>query len=58
MIGMKKTPGVHVPPQLNRQLRLQFSEYMDNLLSFHEVLSRDDDFQVVDLGTYMEGYEE
>ena len=56
--GMRKTPPVHVPAELNRQVRDQFSEYITNFLDFESYLSKTDESMLANLGTYMEGYEE
>ena len=56
--GMRKTPAVTVPADLNRQIRDQFSDYVANFLDFESYLSRSDESMLVNLGTYMDGYEE
>ena len=58
LIGMKKTPGTHVPAELNRQIKANFADYISNLLDFHAVLSSGDDNTPVAFGTYMDFYEE
>lgn len=58
LAGMRKIPGVHVPPELNRKVREQFDDYISNFLDFQSFLSSDDESPVADFGTYMEGYEE
>ena len=55
--GMRKTPATHVPAELNRKIREQFSEYIDNFLDYHAVIAKDDDSVLADFGTYMDGYE-
>ena len=56
--GMRKTPAVHVPAELNRQVRAQFSDYIANFLDFESYLSKTDESMLANLGTYMDGYEE
>lgn len=56
--GMRKTPAVHVPADLNRQIRDQFADYIANLIDFEEYLSVSDESMLANLGTYMDGYEE
>ena len=56
--GMRKTPPVHVPADLNRAVRDQFAEYTANFLDFESYLSGSDESMLANLGTYMEGYEE
>lgn len=58
LIGMRKTPGVHVSPELNRKVKEQFKDYIDNFLNFRSILVRDDYSAVADFGSFMEGYEE
>lgn len=56
--GMRKTPPVHVPAELNRQVRDQFADYITNFLDFESYLSKTDESMLANMGTYMEGYEE
>lgn len=56
--GMRKTPPVHVPVELNRQVRDQFRDYIDNFLDYESYLSKSDESMLANFGTYMDGYEE
>ena len=56
--GMKKTPGVHIPAEINRQVRLQFSDYINNFIDYENYLYKTDQSAVADLGTYMDNYKE
>lgn len=58
LLGMMQTPGAHVPAELNRQVKAQFSEYLDNFMSYQSILSRSDKSAVADFGTFMDNYEE
>lgn len=58
LIGMRKTPGCRVPPELNRMLKDQFADYVANLKCFFGILPKDDTSTVADFGTYMDCYEE
>ena len=58
LIGMRRTPATHVPASLNRQIREQFSEYIDEFLDFQSYLSQDDDSMIANFGTFMDGYTE
>lgn len=58
LAGLRKTPGIHVPPKLNRQIHDQFADYVKDFAKFHPILSRGDETPVADFGTYMDGYEE
>jgi hypothetical protein len=55
--GMRKTPGVHVPPELNRKIKEQFSDYLTNYLDY-QTFVKEDETPISDFGTYMDGYEE
>ena len=56
--GMRKTPAVHVPAELNRKVREQFSDYIANFLDFENYLSQSDESMLANFGTFMDGYEE
>lgn len=56
--GMRKTPPVYVPADLNRQVRDQFADYISNFLDFESYLSKSDESMLANFGTYMDGYEE
>ena len=58
LIGMRLEPGTHVPAELNRKIREQFSEYITEFLDFQSFLSQDDDSMIANFGTYMDGYED
>ena len=55
---MRQHPGVHIPPELNRQVRAQFDDYIKDFLNIEILLSMEDLSRLADFGTYMEGYEE
>lgn len=55
--GMRKTPGVDVPAELNRRVRDQFSVYMESYLDYLSFV-REDDSPLADFGTFMDGYKE
>lgn len=56
--GMRKTPAVHVPAELNRKIKEQFKDYIDNFLDFESYLSKTDESMLANFGSYMDGYEE
>ena len=58
LAGIRKTPGVRVPAELNRRVRAQFADYVKNFVDYQTVLSGDDDTAAADFGTYMDLYEE
>ena len=53
---IRRLPGIYVSPELNRAARDQFKDYVDNLISFQKIIG--DTSRPVDLGNYMNGYEE
>lgn len=55
---MRKMPPVHVPAELNRKVKAQFSEYIENFLDFESYLSKSDESMLANFGTFMDGYEE
>lgn len=58
LAGMRKTPGVRVPGELNRKIREQFSNYLLNLFDYLAIVAPSDESAIADFGSYMEGYEE
>ena len=58
LAGIRREPGVRVPPELNRAVRDQFAAYLDNYIAFQRYLSPDDMSPVADFGNYMDFYEE
>ena len=58
LAGMRRTPGAHVPPELNRMVKEQFGVYLANFLDFQAIISATDESQLADFGTYMDGYKE
>lgn len=58
LAGISKTEGAHIPAEMNRKVREQFVDYLDNFISFQKYLSQDDDSPMADFGTYMDNYEE
>lgn len=58
LAGMRITPGIFVPPELNRMIKEQFSDYVRNFVDCQAVLSGVDTSPVADFGTFMDNYEE
>lgn len=56
--AMRREPAAHVPPELNRQVKQQFSDYLKNYIAFQPYLSFDDETALADFGNYMDNYEE
>lgn len=55
---MQRIPGVHIPNDLNRQIRDQFSRGISEYIRFHQMSPMVDRSPLVDLGSYMDYYEE
>ena len=58
LVGMQKSHGVHVAPELNRMIREQFSAYVENFIACQSILTANDDSMLVNFGTFMDNYEE
>ena len=58
MIGLQKSHGVRVAPELNHMIREQFAAYVDNFVDCRAILTANDDSALVNFGTYMDGYED
>lgn len=56
--GLQKTPGIHVPPELNRAVKDQFADCIRNFIDFQSVISSGDSSALADFGRFMDGYEE
>jgi hypothetical protein len=56
--GMRRTPGVQVPADLNRAVRDQLSDYVHAYLHCMALIGADDDSPEANFGTFMDGYEE
>ena len=55
--SMRKLPAVKTPSELNRKVREQFADYLENYLDYLTFV-REDDSPMADFGTFMDGYEE
>lgn len=55
---MRRQPGVHVDPALNRAVRDRFMPYIVNYINYQRVAEIHDASALADFGSYMEGYEE
>ena len=58
LVGMQKSHGVHIAPELNRMLREQFAPYVENFVACRAILTGNDGSALVNFGTYMDNYEE
>ena len=58
VVDMQRIPGARVDPELNRLIRDQFSNHINEYIRFHLSSPMRDQSPVLDLGTFMDGYEE
>ena len=58
LVGMQKSHGVHVAPELNSMIREQFAAYVQNFVDCQAILTANDDSALVNFGSYMDNYEE
>lgn len=55
---MRQLPGARVPADLNRRVRDQFARGIGEYIRFNRASKKADTSPLVDLGTFMDGYEE
>lgn len=55
---IRNLPGVHVPAELNRKVKAQFADYIDNFISYQAILVNKDTSPLADFGSFMDYYEE
>lgn len=55
---IREIPGVHVDPELNRKVKELFAPHINEYIRFHKAAPKQDNSPVLDLGTYMDFYEE
>ena len=55
---MRRIPGARVDPALNRQIRDRFAPRILEYINFHRSSPMIDQSPVLDLGSFMDGYEE
>lgn len=58
LAGIRKTPGAHVPADLNRRVRSQFSGYIKHFTRYQKIIAKGDGSPMADFGTYMNNYME
>ena len=56
--SLRRIPATDVPPGLNRFVRSQFMPFILNFFECYRAVMPDDGSALVDLGTYMDGYQE
>lgn len=55
---MQSIPGAHVPPEINRQVKAQFEHRIREYIRYNAAAKKVDHSPLVDLGTFMNHYEE
>lgn len=55
---IRRLPEVNVPADLNRKVKEQFKDYIENFLDYQTILVEKDTSPLADFGTYMNGYQE
>ena len=55
---IRTLPGVHVPAELNRAVKAQFENYVQNFINYQSILIEKDTSPIADFGAFMDGYEE
>ena len=58
LVGMQKSHGVYVAPELNKQVRNLFSADIQNFVDCQTILTAKDDSMLVNFGSYMDNYQE
>lgn len=58
LAGIRKTPGAHIPPELNRAVKAQFADYLSNFIDFRAIVTGEDESPLADLGSFMDNYGE
>lgn len=56
--AVETLPRTTIQAELNRKLERQFSEYVESITNYSEILSDGDMSPLAHFGSYMEGYEE
>lgn len=55
---LRQIPGVHVPAEINRQVRSLFERGIGEYINFYKAAHKPDVTPLIDFGTYMDNYEE
>lgn len=58
MLAMRRIPETVIPSGLNRFIRSNFMPFFMNFFEYYKSVMLKDGSAIVDLGTYMDGYEE
>lgn len=55
---IRQIPCTNVLPELNSEIKNLFAQHIKEYVNFHEASPRKDKSPILDLGTFMDGYEE
>ena len=55
LAGIRATPGAHIPSEMNRQLKVQFEDYIDMFIEYQRIVPTDKSAKA-EFGTYMDNY--
>ena len=55
---MQQIPGTNVSKEINNKVKKLFAPHINEYIRFHEHSPRKDKSQVIDFGTFMDGYKE
>ena len=55
---LRTIPGVHVPAELNREVKDLFARGITEYIRFYKAAQKEDRTPLIDFGTYMDNYEE
>lgn len=58
MQGICATPGAYVPPEINRLVRDQFSDFLEDFIDYGNAVKHRDCSPIANFGTYFDRYEE
>ena len=55
---MQRIPGARVPPEINKKVKAQFARGINEYIRFYHASKKPDHSPVIDLGSFMDNYEE
>lgn len=58
VLDMREIPGVNVPAEINRKVKALFSRGINEYIHYRNASKKVDNSPLVDLGTFMDNYEE
>lgn len=58
LLGLRRTPGAHIPAEMNLAIKRQFADYITNFADCKGIFTAEDITGEADFGTYLDFYEE